>query len=299
MAAGFSPFLDAMSKISAVKLTECVFPIARLTANFTPMVTGDDVSLRTSLVSPISYDRELCKLIIKHLTIVGEEGDKKLNYNELVASISNIDKLSAIWALYKATYDNLADQREMTCVNKDCKQKFKIDIPMDDLIHEDTYSFWDVVDAEGAIVPFYTYRTVITIDHKDTVYSFKAKLPSIKDNNTLLGIVSIDALQYNLENTGSIFSKPQRLALLVDGLQVSSKSNAFDPIETINFDELLLSFNNYLPFQVSDKFFDEYNKLFEKYSPNYYLETACPFCGNVDKLTIDLETEFFRKCLSV
>jgi len=89
------------------------------------MVTGDDVSLRTSLVSPISYDRELCKLIIKHLTIVDKEQDKKLNYNELVASISNIDKLSAIWALYKATYDNLADQREMTCVNKDCKQNLK------------------------------------------------------------------------------------------------------------------------------------------------------------------------------
>ena len=299
MVAGFSPFLDAMSKLSSVKLTECVFPIARLTANFTPMVTGDDVSLRTSLVSPISYDRELCKLIIKHLTIVGEDGDKKLNYNELIPTISNIDKLSAIWALYKATYDNLADQREMTCVAKECKQKFKIDIPMDDLIHEDTYSFWDIVDAEGAIIPFYDYREIVSIDYKDTVYKFKAKLPTIKDNNTLLGVISIDALQYNLENTGSIFSKSQRMALLIDGLQVSSKTNAFEPIETINFDELLLSFNNYLPFQVSDQFFNEYNKIFEKYSPSYYLETVCPFCGNVDKLTIDLETEFFRKCLSV
>lgn len=299
MVAGFSPFLDAMAKISAVKLTECVFPIARLTGNFSPMVTGDDVSLRTSLVSPISYDRELCKLIIKHLTVVGKEQDKKLNYDELVSSISNIDKLSAIWALYKATYDNLAEQREINCVNKDCKQKFKTDISMDELIHEDTYTFWDIKDAEGTLVPFNNYRIMISITHGDNVYNFKAKLPSIKDNNTLLGIVSIDALQYNLENTGSIFSKPQRMGLLVDALQITSKTNLFEPIETINFDELLLTFNNYLPFQVSDNFFKEYNTTFEKYSPNYYTEITCPFCGNVDKITIDLETEFFRKCLSV
>jgi hypothetical protein len=299
MAAGFSPFLDAVSKLTSVKLTECIFPIAKITANFTPMVTGDDVSLRTSLVSPISYDRELCKIIVKHLTIVDKEEDTKLNYNQLVSKISNIDKLSAIWALYKATYDNLADQREMTCVNNECKQKFKIDIPMDDLIHEDTYTIWDVVDAESNDVPFDIYRVIISVEHKDTVYNFKVKLPSIKNNNDLLGVVSIDTLQYNLENTGRIFSRPQHMTLLTEALQITSKSNAFSAIETTNFDELLLTFNNYLPFQVSDKFFTEYNDIFTKYSPNYYLNVTCPICGNIDKHDIDLETEFFRKCLSV
>jgi hypothetical protein len=295
----FSPFIDSISKITNINITETIFPISKMTCKFSPMVTGDDVALRTSLVSPVSYDRELCKLIIKHLTIVGQDEDYKINFNDLVSSISNIDKLSAIWALYKATYEDLAEGREVKCDNPQCTKTFKVDIKMDDLIHDDTYTIWDMKNNEGEDIPFTVYRTVISIEHQDLVFDFNSRIPSIKDNNDLLSVISIDTLQYNLENIKSIFSRPQHMTLLTDAVRVSSKSNAFTPIETNNFNEILLTFNNYLPFQVSEKFFTKYNDEFGKYSPNYYKNIVCEHCGQKIKYEIDLETEFFRKCLSI
>ncbi len=295
----FSPFIDSISKITNINITETIFPISKMTCKFSPMVTGDDISLRTSLVSPVSYDRELCKLIIKHLTIVGKEEDYKINYNDLVSSISNIDKLSAIWALYKATYEDLAENREIKCTNAQCKKIFKKNIKMDDLIHEDTYTIWDITNESGEDIPFTEYRKVISIDHNDLVFDFNCRIPSIKDNNDLLSIISIETLQYNLENIKSIFSRPQHMTLLSDAVRVSSKLNAFTSIETTNFNEILLTFNNYLPYQVSEKFFNKYNDEFGKYSPNYYTDLVCEHCGEKIKYEVDLETEFFRKCLSI
>lgn len=299
MTATFSPFLDTVSKITAINLTETIFPIAKLNCKFTPMVTGDDVTLRTSLVSPTSYDRELCKLIIKHLTIVGENEDHSLSFTDLTTNISNIDKLSAIWALYKATYETLADNREIKCPKKECNSTFEKSILMDDLIHEDTYMFWDKIDAEGNEIPFTQYKEIISVETKDKIFDFNVKIPSIKDNNDLLATLSIDAIQYNLDNIKSIFNKPQHMVLLTDAIRISSKDNSFESIESNKFDEMMLTFTNYLPFQVSDKFFKKYDEIFGKYSPDFYVDMTCPNCGHTFKYYVDLETEFFRKCLSV
>jgi len=291
-----SPFLDALNSIS-IKKTETILPIARMTANLSPMVTGDDVGLRTSLVSPVNYDRDLCKVLLKHSEFVLDNQPLKLDYNSFVHQISNIDKLSMLWAIHKSTYENLSDEREITCRNTKCKEKFKVTIPMEELIHEDTYTLWEKVDNEGNPIPFYHYRYAISVPHDDILYEFNTKLPTIGENNEMLSMISTDVLQYNLDNTGSIFSKSQHMALLCDAVRITSKTNSFEPAETSNINEILLTFQNYLPFKIADKFFKQYGEHFDQYVPSFYYNAQCPACGEKFKYTVDLELEFFRTSL--
>jgi len=293
-----SPFLDAMNSVSQIKKVETVLPIARMTVNMTPLVTGDHVALQTAITSPKSFDRDLCKVLLARSEFVGEHAtEKKINFNEFTDSISNIDKLSLIWGLYKASYDNLSDEREIICKNENCKEKIKVPISMDDLIHEDTFTVWDKTDDNDEFISFNKYRYVITIERDDYIYEFNSRIPSIMDNNRMLGMLSTDALQHNLDTIGSVFTKPQHMTNLVDAVRLSSKSKKIDTVETTNLDEMLLSFQNYLPDQVSTSFFKKYGEHFDMYTPKFYYNATCPVCNNKFKHTIDLETEFFLTAL--
>ena len=213
-----SPFLDAMNNMSQIKKVETVLPIARMTVNMTPLVTGDHVALQTAITSPKSFDRDLCKVLLKRSEFVSETDNTKLDFTQFTSRISNIDKLSLIWGLYKSSYDNLSDDREITCTNENCKNKFSVLITMDDLIHEDTFTVWDKVNENNEFLPFYDYRHVIVIESGDFTYKFNSRIPSIMDNNRMLGMISTDALQHNLDTVGSVFTKSQHMANLVDGV---------------------------------------------------------------------------------
>lgn len=293
---GISPFLDALNSIT-IKKTETILPIARLTANVGPMVTGDDIALQTSLISPVNYDRDLCKILLKHSKFIVDDNEIDLKYTDFVNKISNIDKLSMLWAIHKSTHENLSDERELICPVDSCKNKFKVNIPMDELIHEDTYTFWEKQDSEGNDIQFFDYRYAIKIEQDDIVYEFNTKLPTINDNNKMLSLISTDVLQYNLDNTGSIFSKSQHITVLTDAIRVSSKTNMFESVETSNVNEILLTCQNYLPFNVSDKFFKDYSSHFDEYVPTFYYNAVCPYCQKEFKYNVDLELEFFRTSL--
>jgi hypothetical protein len=296
--AGFSPFLDTLNSIT-IKKTETILPIAKLTAVVGPMVTGDDIALQTSLVSPVNYDRDLCKILLKHSKFIVDDKETKLEYSHFVNTISNIDKLSMLWAIYKSTHENLSNERKLTCPVKSCKNKFKTAISMDELIHDDTYSIWEKEDSEGNEIPFFNYRFPIKIENEnnDVIWEFNTKLPSIGDNNRMLSLISTDVLQYNLDNTGSIFSKSQHLTVLTDAIRVSSKTNAFDAVETSNINEILLTCQNYLPYHASEDFFKQYSEHFDKYVPSFYYNAVCPYCQKEFKYNVDLELEFFRTSL--
>jgi len=293
---GISPFLDTLNSIT-IKKTETILPIARLTANVGPMVTGDDIALQTSLVSPVNYDRDLCKILLKHSKFIVDDDEVNIDYINFVNKISNIDKLSMLWAIHKSTHENLSDERELVCPVDSCKNKFKVTIPMDELIHDDTYTVWEKQDSEGNDIPFFNYRYPIKIEQDDIVYEFNTKLPTISDNNKMLSLISTDVLQYNLDNTGSIFSKSQHITVLTDAIRVSSKTNSFEPVETSNINEMLLTCQNYLPFHISDRFFKKYSAHFDKYVPSFYYNAICPYCQKEFKYNVDLELEFFRTSL--
>ena len=288
-----SDFLSTLSKVSSVKKTMTALPIIQKQVQVSPLVVGDDLALRTSLTSPVFYDREIVSLLHSRTEFV----DETLSYEEFISKISNVDKLSLIWALFKATYETLGE-RQFTCPNQNCnhnKKPFRREVLLKDLIHEDTYEMWDEE------TPFYEYSFQIDIPHKGVIYSFMSRLPSILNNNQILATVSTETLQDNLEKTGVVYSRSQSMALLVSAMQVSGKQNESEediiPVQTNNLQELMIAFNSYVPYTVSEKFLEKYNKKFEKYIPNYYSIKVCPSCGKEVRNDFDLEVEFFRRGL--
>lgn len=312
MAKGFSEFLDVASKVTDIKKTETILPVARKTGIVTPLVTGDDLTLRTSVTSPINYDKDLSKLLHKHSLFLVDGEHIKPNYDEFCKETSNIDKMSLLWALYKSSYDILDSSREIACENteKECDEKFNVPISLDDLIHDDTFTVWEETEKnseegeegkEEKFVPFYDYRfpigSVFNTGEDEVFYEFLTMIPSIKDNNKMLGLISNDILQYNLENIGSIFSKTEQIGLVTDAMRISSKKGNFNAVETNNKNEILLALKEWVPNTISDDVLNKYSKRFGMYTPNFYKEVACPSCGYNFKLHIDLELEFFRRSL--
>jgi len=289
-----SPFMDTLSKVSNIKKTMTALPIIKKQVNVTPLVVGDDLALRTSLTSPVFYDREMVKLIHNHLEYIEGDDEHKINFNKFTAQTSNIDKLSLLWALFKATYETLG-KRKFTCGSENCKHNkdpFEEEVLLDNVIHDDTYKVWEEE------LPFYEYRYQIDIPYGNLIYSFQSKLPSIQDNNRILSTMSNDVLQNNLENLGSVYSRAQNMALLIDAMRLQSiEDTNFEAVESNNLQEILIAFNSYIPYQVSEDFLVKYNEAFNKYIPQFYRATKCPSCGEEVRNDFDLEVEFFRRSL--
>lgn len=290
-----SPFMNQLSKLTDIKKTLTALPIIQKQANVTPLVVGDDLALRTSLTSPVFYDREMVKLIHNHIEFLEEEEKEKINFNKFSRQTSNIDKLSLLWALFKATYETLG-KRNYTCDNQNCennKNPFQQEVLLDDLIHEDTYTLW----AEDQ--PFHDFRHQIDIPYENLIYQFSSKLPSINDNNRVLSTMSNEALQTNLDNLGTVYSRSQNMALLVDAIRIvgNNENQDFESIQTESLQEILMALNSYIPYKVSEGFFKKYNEKFDKYLPKFYKVAKCPGCGKEVRNDFDLEVEFFRRSL--
>ena len=288
-----SQFLKAAEFISNIKKQEVPLPIAQVQAIVVPLRVGDDLSIRSSLTSPVNYDREMTRMLYDHTEIVLKEGavPVKENFEKFCATVSNIDKICLIWALYKTTYETLG-QRTFKCDKDNCKAEFKQEILLDALIQEDTFTIWE--DEKF----FYNYIYPIEVEYENFVYIFESRLPSIKDNNRLLSNLSIDALQNNLTQTGALFTRREQMTLLSKSVAIAPKGErASDIPKTENMQEMLIAFTNYVPHIVSEEFFKKYRDKFDKYYPKFYTNISCPSCASQIRFQIDLEVEFFRRSL--
>jgi len=291
-----SSFLKAAEAIAGIKKQEVPLPIAKKQAIVTPLRVGDDLSMRSSLTSPVNYDREMTKMLYDHTEVVLAEGAApvKENFERFCATLSNIDKVCLIWALYKTTYETLG-QRSFKCDKENCKAEFKQEILLESLIQEDTFTVWE----EGEDKQFYDFVYLIEVEYEGFIYLFESRLPSIRDNNRLLSNLSIDALQNNLNQTGALFTRREQMTLLSKSVSIIKKGMSVDSDtpRTESMQEMLLAFTEYVPHIVSEDFFKKYREKFDKYYPKFYTNLKCPSCGNEVKFEIDLEIEFFRRSL--
>lgn len=288
-----SPFLNRLSQISSIKKTMTALPIIKKQANVSPLVVGDDLALRTSLTSPVFYDREMVKLLHSHKEYIDEDNED-INFSKFARITSNVDKLSLLWALFKSTYETLG-KRNFICGSENCerqKKPFTEEVLLEEIIHDDTYTVWTEDE------PFYEFRYQIDIPYQKLVYQFQSRLPSIHDNNRILSTMSNEALQNNLDNLGTVYSRAQNMALLIDAIKIVSVDDAsFEPIESNNLQEILMALQSYIPYEVSEEFFKKYNEKFDKYIPKFYRIAKCPDCGKEVRNDFDLEVEFFRRSL--
>lgn len=284
-----SPFMDTITRLKGLKKTQTILPIIKKNAEVSCLMVGDEVGLRSSYTSPVLYDRELISLLNEYTVIAEEEGNKKLSYIDFCSQLSNIDKISLIWALYKSTYEVLDSKRKITCPEESCKAKHEYEVILEDLIHEDTYTFWEEPES------FTTYGHPLEIIWAENKFEFLSKLPTIQDNNNLISRLSVKSIQQNLEKISSIFTEAQSMALVTKAIRITLEDGT--QVETDNPQEILMACQTAIPAKVSEGFFKQYGKKFDKYNPNFYLNVECKSCGNNFKHDIDLELEFFRRSL--
>jgi hypothetical protein len=298
----FSQFLDKAKQILEIKKFQVAMPVARKAGTITPLVVGDDLGLRTSLVNPQAYDREMIKLLHKHVIFNNEDKDEKPKYDDFVKKISNYDKMCLIWGLYKTTYETLG-KRLIKCENEMCKNEFEREIEVKELLHDDTMTVWEETDSSGELVPFhdYTYQIVVPFDIGDpngkVEYVFDTKIPTIDENNKVLGLLTTDDIQRNLQGSGTLFSLPEQMTLLTKSITIRPSYDHTQSVSTSSLQEITIAFNTSIPRVISDEFVKKYNEKFEKYQPNFYISGECPVCKTKFKKTINIEIEFFRRCL--
>ena len=280
-------FLTATRQVIAIRKTEITLPIAKMGATITPLAVGDDLALRTAVIHPQKYDLEITKLIFKHIEINNSEN--KLNFNDFIKKFSHFDKISALWGLYKATYQTIG-KRDISCPK--CENKIPVDISLDHLIQQDTYTIWDEE------VPFNEYFYDIRVDFDDYVYVFRTVIPTMEKYNRLLSIVPPQELKDNMEKYDSVFTPAQNMTLMTQGIYLYHKNDMEKPIAfTTSLQEILMSLNQNIPEVVSDEFFEKYAERFNKYAPKFYTKIICPQCGNEFDYEVNLELEFLRRAV--
>jgi len=283
-------FLTVLNQIKNIKKFETTLPIAKKAANVIPLMVGDDLSLRSSLTSPAGYDREIIQLLYNKVEFIHEEKTYKENFDVFCSQISNIDKIVLLLSLYKCTYESLGS-RNLTCTKcKDSKNKpfpFKETIAIEDLLQEDSLKMW------SEDIPFHEYTFPIEIKYADEItFKFSTMLPSIARYNKVLGLVSTQQLQNNLDKLGEIFSKPMQLTLLTSQIEII-KDNQSSFANSLQ--EIIMAFDGNIPEVISEDFYKQYNDKFNEYLPKFYKKIKCPNCGFEFNYDVDVETEFFRR----
>jgi len=301
---GNAGFFEVLEHIRDIKKQELTLPIARKACTITTLLVGDDLSLKSSIGSPATYDRDIVKMLQKKIKFIDQEESKEyvLKYDEFIRTISNIDKIVMLWGLFKCTYETIGT-RKITCPNDCDKPKssyvFEDKIFLSDLLNEDSLTLWDKDK------PFYDYLFEIEVDYSGFKYVFQTRLPSMKDHGRILNLLSTSEVQSNLEKTGSIFTKPMEMALLITKMEVFNitknehgKNVRGEKVaESSNSQEILMAFRSRIPEIISEDIYKKYNDHFEKYSPKFYKNMVCPNCGHNFKYDVDIETDFFRRSI--
>ena len=325
----------ALSKISKLKRKELILPIAKKEVVVSPLSVGDDMILKTALISPVKLDKELMKLLWQHTEFwipspdapvlaaepttevvdgisgvpTGKKSSakkkkssaaeaavdrtggsyKQLTEGEFYKNISYFDKLMLLWGIYQTTYVTLG-KREISC--PECGQHYQVEVEVEETLHDDSLHLFE------EDVPFGAFTQKILIPHGTThTLEFTVGIPSMADFNRVLGLVSTQELQYNLENIRSQFNSEQLMTLYTKKLAVYPNDSPEDRSEATYTNEILSSIRDFVTIDAVSEFFGKYSDLFSKYNINFYKEAECPACKHKAQLGVDIEYEFFRKQL--
>ena len=319
----------ALKQINRIRRKEIVLPIARREVVVSPLSVGDDLILKTALISPVKLDKELMYLLWQHTEFwfpsenvqpvqqseakdgvqmppqnrgrkkkfkSQEEEDKSggryksIPEQEFYNTISYFDKLVLIWGIYNVTYGTLGTQT-ITCQN--CQKEFDIEVVVDDTLHEDSMTLW-----EEDKPPFNKYTESIEIPlNEEYMLEFSVCIPSMADFNRLLSLVPTSEIQNNLETIRSEFNTEQLMTLYTKRLSVYAKDKPEEKITSGATREILSSIKDCLNIDVATEFFKQYAERFSKYNVSFYMLSKCPDCGEEVKTPIDFEYQFFRKQL--
>jgi hypothetical protein len=262
-------------------------PILGMEILTTPLTVGDDLSLRTMIVSPELYDHEITKLIYNHIEFPKLE--RKPSYNEFIERLSAFDRQYALWGIFTSTYETFGTQ-DIKCPK--CDETWKHEIKIDELIQPDfAKKIWRSEE------PFITYTFPIDIMIElegISKFRFITCIPTIKRRLDVMKLITPDNIQKNMDRYGSIFSRSEDITLITKAIEIhmqdSSTPDIIDKISDIN-----KSLIQYIPEQIAKDIIEQYNSEHDKYIPEFKMPFGCNGCGNEFDYHVNIEMTLFQQ----
>ena len=276
---------SALTQLANSKRHEFIMPLINQRIVATQLLVGDDIQLRTSLVSPDLYEREITKLVYNHIEFIDEQ-IKKPDFETFLRTITHIDRQSAVWAIVNASYDTLGSQ---TLVCPNCKYKFEDNITYDELIQPGTLTAWQET----------TPVSQFTIDHIETVdteqidsIKFKLYIPVIQKRIDLMNFIGIDKINHNFEQTKSLFSDSENMTLITALIELKFKTGQTQSITSMQ--EIHMVYKSYIPQGISKNVLTTFDDKLGKYANRFYKPYKCSKCSYDFDYSVDPEKTLYE-----
>jgi hypothetical protein len=247
--------LDSFRALISVNQKEVFCPITKLRAVVSPLYVGDDLDLRTMVVSPDIYDEILSQLVYKHtdFTINNEHEAIPQSYDDFINMISSIDRQVLIWGVINSTYNTIGEQN-IICTESECSYQWKDVIKIDDTMREDSLKVWDKEQSFDEY--FHTVDFDIDDNNVDiSKLSFKTGLPSILKVINVIKSLTPSEIKEQMNTFGTLMTrKHQLISMVVEASIYDSKGNLKASINKV--DDIFQLFNEIIPTRKSIQMFE-------------------------------------------
>lgn len=281
--------LKYLEQLKKIKQREVYCPMIKTRAITTPLMTIDDLVLKTSITSPDLYDQELSHLIYSHTSF--PEVSEKINFSQFIETSSYIDRQVLIWGIFASTYGTLG-KLDVTCPH--CSYESKMEILAEDLMQEDTLTVWD------KDLPYNEYILIVDkVFNLENLYKleFHTSIASIKQHLDILRLIDPEKLKLNYQKFGSILSKSEELTSVTRLLKLYRTAEDQEPIIWAGPQDIHAVIRDYITLDMADEVLDKYNEHFSQYVPKFRKPITCVNCNNLYYYSADPEVVLFRNFL--
>jgi hypothetical protein len=278
---------EKLEKYRKLRQRMVVLPILGVEVITSPLTVGDDLALRTMMVSPELYDMEITKLIYAHTEF--PKLDRKPTLIEFLERLSAYDRQYALWGIFTSTYETFGIQ-EIKCPK--CQETWKCEIKIEELIQPD---FVNKVWKKDESFVNYIYPITIDINSEEiTKFVFNTCIPTIKKRLDILKLINSEVLKNNIDRYGSIFSRADDIALITKSIEIHCPgSETPDILE--KFNDISRAITVYMSEQISKDVVDNYNKEHSKYVPEFKKPFGCNTCSHEFDYHVNMEVSLFQK----
>lgn len=281
--------LKNLEKLSRVKQREVYCPMAKMRAMVSPLMTSDDLSLRTTISSPDLYDQELSALIYERTRF--PEIQEEIKFVDFIDNLSYVDRSVLIWGIFASTYGTLGDTN-IRCPH--CQHEFKDEITAEQILHETSLTIWDNDTSFKEFIHVISFEPNIEGLYK---LEFHTSLPTIKQHIETLKLIPTEKIKENYRKFGNILSRTEELCSITRELKLLKSENDPEPNSWYTPIDIHMIINRYFTMDMTDTVLEDYNNLFNKYIPSYWKDYKCPNCLNEFKHYADPEVSLFRQFL--
>ncbi len=281
--------LKNLEKLSRIKQREVYCPMAKMRAMVSPLMTSDDLSLRTTISSPDLYDQELSALI--HERTRFPEIREEIKFVDFIDNLSYVDRSVLIWGIFASTYGTLGTIN-IKCPH--CGFEFKDEITAEQILHEDSLTEWDNDISFKEYIHVISFEPNIEGIHK---LEFHTSLPTIKQHIETLKLIPTEKIKENYQKFGNILSRTEELCSITREVRLLKVENDPDTNSWYTPIDIHMIINRYFTMDMTDSVLQDYNNVFNKYIPSYWKNYQCTNCLNKFKHYVDPEVSLFRQFL--